>query len=138
MRYGSEWRKNRRLFHQFFHGDASKQYRPSHVLESRKILLRLLSSPDLFLHHVRQYVGLMSYWIDLNECSSSLAASSIMRVTYGIEVNETNDKYISTAEKAMYVFSTASEPGAFVVDYLPIRKMLNPTFCLKSLIAPFS
>ena len=52
-----------------------------------------------------------------------------MRVTYGIEIHEANDVFISTAEEAMYVFSAASEPGAFWVDYLPIREMSGLLQC---------
>jgi len=51
----------------------------------------------------------------------SLAASTIMRVTYGIEVKETNDIYITAAEKAVHTMSATANPGSFVVDTLPIR-----------------
>ena len=51
----------------------------------------------------------------------SMAASTIMRVTYGIEVQERNDIYISAAERAVDTMSVAGLPGAFIVDSLPIR-----------------
>ena len=44
-----------------------------------------------------------------------------MRVTYGIEVKESDDIYISTAELAMHTMIETAVQGTFVVDYLPIR-----------------
>ena len=44
-----------------------------------------------------------------------------MRVTYGIEVMETNDVYIAAAERAMDTMIETGIPGTFLVDSLPIR-----------------
>ena len=43
-----------------------------------------------------------------------------MRVTYGIEVMESDDIYIEAAERAMDTVIITGVPGAFVVDRLPI------------------
>ena len=43
-----------------------------------------------------------------------------MRVTYGIEIKETNDIYIANAEKAVHTMSEAGNLGSFLVDALPI------------------
>lgn len=45
-----------------------------------------------------------------------------MMVTYGIQVASENDPYISIAEKALEGMGQAASPGAFLVDFLPIRK----------------
>ena len=58
----------------------------------------------------------------------SLAASTIMRVTYGIEIKETNDIYIDAAERAMNTMIECAVPGAFLVDSLPIRMDYFPFF----------
>ena len=44
-----------------------------------------------------------------------------MRVTYGIEVMETDDIYIEAAEKAVKTAIKTGVPGAFLVDSFPIR-----------------
>ena len=44
-----------------------------------------------------------------------------MRVTYGIEIVNTNDAYITTAEQAMNAIIETAVPGTFMVDNLPIR-----------------
>ena len=43
-----------------------------------------------------------------------------MDIAYGIEVQESGDRYISLAEEVIKGGSEASIPGAFWVDLLPI------------------
>lgn len=45
-----------------------------------------------------------------------------MRVTYGITIALTEDRYIRLAEKALEGMSTAARPGAFLVDFVPFCK----------------
>lgn len=52
----------------------------------------------------------------------SLAASTIIKVTYGIDVQDSHDKYVHAAEEALNVAIAASLPGSFLVDVIPIRK----------------
>ena len=44
-----------------------------------------------------------------------------MRVTYGIEIMDTNDAYITTAEDAMNGMIETAIQGTFMVDNLPMR-----------------
>ena len=53
----------------------------------------------------------------------SSAAATIMLVTYGIEVVNSDDKYISAAETAVRNVSKAFRPGAFLVDTIPAREL---------------
>ena len=43
-----------------------------------------------------------------------------MDITYGIEVQESGDRYISLAEEVMNAGNEASTPGAFWVNFFPI------------------
>ena len=52
----------------------------------------------------------------------SLTASTIMRITYGIEVSQSNDEYIKMAEKAGDNLNRCAVPGSFIVDFLPISE----------------
>ena len=45
-----------------------------------------------------------------------------MKIGYGIAVQESNDPYISNAEKALKGAAEAAIPGAFLVDSFPILK----------------
>ena len=53
---------------------------------------------------------------------TSTFAATIMKIGYGIAVQESNDPYISIAEKALTSVAEAGIPGAFWVDFLPILK----------------
>ena len=45
-----------------------------------------------------------------------------MRSVYGIEVLDTNDKYIEIAEEAALSL-TSMAPGKYLVDSIPLRKL---------------
>jgi hypothetical protein len=57
--------------------------------------------------------------------SSSNSASTIMNVTYGIEIADQDDRYITVAETALDGMAKAANPGAFLVDIFPIRTSLH-------------
>jgi len=52
--YGSWWRRHRRGFNEYFHQNAVHKYQPTQARETRAFLHRLLTSPDNFMHHIRQ------------------------------------------------------------------------------------
>ena len=109
------------MFHQYFHYSAAQEYRPLQLIEARKMLFKLLETPDDFFQHIRQYVfNLISFYTISNSFSSS-AAATIMRITYGIEIEEYNDPNVTAAELAVQHFADAGTPGAFMVDIFPIR-----------------
>ncbi|TBU24926.1 cytochrome P450, partial [Dichomitus squalens] len=111
MDYGDDWRERRRVFHQFFHSNASVGYRPRELKVARELLSRLLESPDDFMTHLRHMAG-----------------SLILGVTYGIDVQPSNDPYIATAETALHAISMAGNAGAYLVDYIPILKYVPSWF----------
>ena len=51
-----------------------------------------------------------------------MAGSLILGVAYGIDVQPKDDPYIATAETALHAMSMAGNAGAYLVDYIPIRK----------------
>lgn len=48
-----------------------------------------------------------------------------MDVVYGIDVLASNDPYVETAEKALASVAVAGTPGAFLVDFFPIRECFS-------------
>ena len=52
------------------------------------------------------------------------AGAIILRIAYGYKVKEHNDPFVELADKAAYQFSLATEPGAYLVDVLPMCKYL--------------
>ena len=47
-----------------------------------------------------------------------------MSIAYGITIDPKDDHYIIVAEKALDGMAKAAAPGAFFVDFIPIRMFL--------------
>ena len=63
-----------------------------------------------------------------NEIITSTFAATIMKIGYGIVIQESDDPYISNAEVAFTGASEAAVPGAFLVDLFPILKYVPSWF----------
>ena len=63
-----------------------------------------------------------------NKFIISTFAATIMKIVYGIAVQESNDPYISMAEEALSGVAEAGIPGAFWVDMFPILKYIPSWF----------
>ena len=51
-----------------------------------------------------------------------------MKIGYGIDVQESDDPYISLAEESLHGLNEAAHPGAFWVDLFPILKYVPNWF----------
>ncbi|KAF9044301.1 cytochrome P450 [Panaeolus papilionaceus] len=105
------WRRHRRAFHEHFHGNVVSKYQPTQLRECRAFLQRLQHTPEDFLHHIRHTF-----------------AATIMQVTYGYSVKDSEDPYILNAEAALEGFNEAGHPGAFLVDLIPALKYVPAWF----------
>ncbi|KAH9937827.1 cytochrome P450 [Epithele typhae] len=105
--YGPWWRRHRRAMHQYFNPNAVAQYAASQKLEAHRFARRLIDTPEDFLHHIRHYFG-----------------SSVMRVTYGIEVDEDETDYLTMAENVVAIFSSVFKPGKYLVEVFPVLRHL--------------
>ncbi|KAH8101934.1 cytochrome P450 [Cristinia sonorae] len=103
--YSARFREFRRLFHQFMGPRPSQEETILELQEKSadQLLLRLLNTPEEYMTHVRQITGAL-----------------ILKLAYGYTVSatESSDPLVDIAETAMQGFSRASEPGAFLVDYI--------------------
>ena len=63
-----------------------------------------------------------------NKIITSTFAATIMKIGYGIAVQESDDPYISIAEEALEGIAEAGIPGAFLVDMFPILKYVPSWF----------
>ncbi|KIJ94934.1 hypothetical protein K443DRAFT_11723 [Laccaria amethystina LaAM-08-1] len=111
MPYGIMWRRHRRAFHEHFHANTVHRYLPIQVKETQAFLRRLLKTPQNFMHHIRHIFG-----------------STIMSITYGLPVLESDDPYITLAEEVLQGASEAGIPGTFLVDLLPFLKYVPSWF----------
>ncbi|KAJ7097114.1 cytochrome P450 [Mycena belliarum] len=104
-------RKHRRLFHEGFNVAESRKFQPKELAATRKLLLRLLRTPDDFRMHLKQMTG-----------------EVIISIAYGIEVLPVDDPYIVLAEQAAQVGHIAAIPGRFLVDWIPLLKHVPDWF----------
>ncbi|KAI0672490.1 CyP450 monooxygenase [Trametes maxima] len=111
MPYGNEWRRRRKEMHQFMHPGAVAQYEPLQERETVKFLRQLLKKPDEFLYLVRYSFG-----------------STIMRISYGMEVADQDDPYVNAVEEGVATFNEAFVPGAFLVETFPILRHIPRWF----------
>ncbi|KAJ7839988.1 cytochrome P450 [Mycena olivaceomarginata] len=108
---GDTWRAHRRLFNQGFTAHASLKYRAKQYKATTKLLCCILSEPDRFMDHFRQW-----------------AADIVMSIAYGIEILPSNDPYVKLAHEAVHTLSEAGVPGKYLVDSLPILKHVPAWF----------
>ncbi|KAF5338850.1 hypothetical protein D9758_015574 [Tetrapyrgos nigripes] len=103
--YGDEWRAQRKLFQQEFTPVASERYQPVQTQVSHQFLKKLLDDPENFVLHIRH-----------------LAASTILGIAYGLDVQPVNDPYVEAAENALESLGLGIAPGAFLVETIPALK----------------
>ncbi|KAH9959806.1 cytochrome P450 [Russula dissimulans] len=104
--YGPRWRTWRKVFHEYFHPNASRQYRPQELKAARQLLENLLRTPEQYGHHLRFMSGQV-----------------IMGIAYGINIAPRDDPYVSLAESALHAIEAASIKG-WTFDMLPFYMRL--------------
>ena len=67
-------------------------------------------------------------WQGANEIITSTFAATIMKIVYGIAVQEFDDPYVAIAEEVLNGAVQAGIPGAFWVDLFPILKYIPSWF----------
>ena len=67
-------------------------------------------------------------WQGVIKIVKSTFGATIMKIGYGIAVQESDDPYISIAEEVMNGVAEAGIPGAFWVDLFPILKHVPSWF----------
>ncbi|KAJ7574308.1 cytochrome P450, partial [Mycena floridula] len=105
MPYGNMWKGNRALFHKEF--NPPNRHYPIMTDAVRFLLSRLLETPDLFGRHLRQMNGFVT-----------------LSISYGIDVKEANDPYLTISENSLQAMAAAGNPGSFMVDALPWLKYI--------------
>ncbi|KAI0753319.1 CyP450 monooxygenase [Daedaleopsis nitida] len=100
--YGLDWRRRRKQFHQFFHPNAITPRQPLQQYQTAKFIERLMRKPDTLFTQIR-----LTF------------AATILRISYGVNVEDEDDVYVKANEDALAVFNEALVPGRFLVETLP-------------------
>ncbi|KAH9926307.1 cytochrome P450 98A3 [Epithele typhae] len=118
-KYGNRWRLHRRVFHQSFNSDAVVEYRPIHAAPPAACSPR--SSPHRESSSARSNCA-------YPYCAQCTSASPLMRVAYGVDLEEPNDRYFQVVERVSAVGEEISVPGRFPVEGLPSLRYIPEWF----------
>ncbi|KAH7905306.1 cytochrome P450 [Hygrophoropsis aurantiaca] len=91
--YGHEWRRHRRLFHQYFRADVSRVYHPMQLQAAHGLLKELLDSPQHLNAHVDQF-----------------SAAIIMSVMYDYSPKPRDDPIVTTVQKGLDIALRMATP----------------------------
>ncbi|TDL27032.1 cytochrome P450 [Rickenella mellea] len=109
--YRDRFRQNRRLIQQFFNPRASAQFRPAQKLQVMILLNHLLQAPEDFLRHIQRW-----------------ASRTMLNVAYGHQVVDDDDPYAAVVERTNMLVSNSGNPGATLVDFIPILRFFPAWF----------
>ncbi|KAG8716132.1 hypothetical protein FRC11_008613 [Ceratobasidium sp. 423] len=100
--YGERFRKTRKLVYEGTSMRAMVELLPLQEREVVKFVERLLRAPEQLREHIPQAIG-----------------SSLLKLTYGYNVEGANDPLILMMNEAMTMLSIVTTPGAWMVDTFP-------------------
>ncbi|KAG1751639.1 cytochrome P450 [Suillus paluster] len=93
LRYGSELRSHRKMFHHALQADSSRRQREIYLCRARTLLANLLNDSRGFEEYIKSFI-----------------AAIIMGVTYGCEVKSENDPYVSTVSQLVAILAKEQTP----------------------------
>ncbi|RPD54265.1 cytochrome P450 [Lentinus tigrinus ALCF2SS1-6] len=102
LKYGTEWRHQRRVFHESYSIAAVSQFHEIQEQVTRKLLRRLLVEPNNIFKSL---------------CFASCATT--VRAVYGITMSGDEDKYLAFFERAIDALRSSLEPGQYLVEVFP-------------------
>ncbi|KAJ7763385.1 putative monooxygenase [Mycena metata] len=105
--YGEDWRQQRKIVMQDFSQTAITRYSSIQEREGRKLVWNVLNKPSSLRSEIKLRLG-----------------SIIIRVTYGHTLTGDDDPMLTSPLTAMDNFSKATQPGAWLVDFVPSLQFL--------------
>ncbi|THH08681.1 hypothetical protein EW146_g8915 [Bondarzewia mesenterica] len=113
LNYGEPFRQTRRYIHQLIGTKVNVcQFSHTREIETRRFLLHMLEKPG-----------------ELQEGARIAISSFILRLSHGYTVDTTKpDPLVELARTAIHDFTVANEPGALLVDSLPILRYVPDWF----------
>lgn len=113
LNHGEPFRQTRRYIHQLIGTKINVcQFEHAREIETRRFLLHMLEKPG-----------------DLQEGARIAISSFILRLSHGYTVDTTKpDPLVELARLAINDFTVANEPGALLVDSLPILRHIPDWF----------
>ncbi|KAJ3539759.1 hypothetical protein NMY22_g4589 [Coprinellus aureogranulatus] len=107
LQYNAQWRSQRRLFTKYFSASNPSAFQPRITEFARRLLPRLLHSPDDFEAHIKHMVG-----------------ATVTSLAYGMKLQPVDDPNLKLAQDALDSVLEAFVPGRYLVDAIPALKYL--------------
>lgn len=104
MKHNDAWRARRRLLHRRFNAAGTAKLHSTIQRTTLEFALSLIRAPDAYRYHVRR-----------------VAAASILRVVYGLDIALKDDPYVEIADQAVESLATVV-PGTNLVDWVPLLR----------------
>ncbi|KDQ14634.1 hypothetical protein BOTBODRAFT_32384 [Botryobasidium botryosum FD-172 SS1] len=102
VKYGSRWRRHRKIMHSALHSGAVGKFNPAQHRFALEYLNDLLDAPEDFIKSLRL-----------------MAAKVIMHSVYKVEVKNAENEYVTLAETAIKQINDTIPSGAFLVNFFP-------------------
>ncbi|KAI0693707.1 cytochrome P450 [Cerioporus squamosus] len=107
LKYGTAWRRQRRVFHHSYNVVAVSQFHEIQEHTTRQLLRRLLAGPaDVF--------GALRF----------ASCATTVRTVYGITMSGNDDEYLALIERAIHALKSSLEPGQYLVEIFPWLRRL--------------
>ncbi|KAF5374224.1 hypothetical protein D9758_004661 [Tetrapyrgos nigripes] len=102
------WRKMRKAAHEGFNIRTSEAYQPLQEKEAVVLVDNLLKDANSWVDHLKRSI-----------------ASTILTAVYGMEsIKPKDDPLVARVNHCVHRLTRASQPGTFLVEFLPIMKYL--------------
>ncbi|KAJ7187845.1 putative monooxygenase [Mycena filopes] len=108
--YGEDWRRQRKIVVQDFSQSGITRYHAIQEREARKLVWGVLNNPRALRSEIQLRLGTI-----------------IIRATYGHQITGQDDPFLTSPLTAMDNFSKSTQPGAWLVDFVPSLQYL-PTW----------
>ncbi|KAJ3574076.1 hypothetical protein NP233_g2003 [Leucocoprinus birnbaumii] len=111
MPHNDNWRKHRKIFHQYFRQNNIPIHFPAIRDATLTLLNQLQQTPDDYRNHIRQFSG-----------------GILLKLTYNHDVKTVDDRLVTLAEKALDALLQVIHVGSTFVEVLPLLKHMPAWF----------
>lgn len=111
LRWGPQFKLHRKMLQQAFTPTACKPYRVIQEYEARRVCKQILQKP-----------------LDWEILARQFSTAIVMRVGFGVEIQDDNDPYIQMAIDAEEATATGGTPAGSAIDFFPLLRFLPDWF----------
>lgn len=127
--YGDTLRLHRKLIQNFVGSSfARKHVEDVEEIEARRLLYRILETPQDFRAHLRTSVTYSSnLFVPIDSrFFCSVPGTVLLRLLFGYNADpEHADPLVTLADDANRIFSEAGQPGRWLIDIIPARTAIS-------------